>query len=585
MTKRFFIITIFSLLVMKVAAQTRLVIQAEATGDALAIITSFPKAFEAVDAVIAQFPVLVNQLQAKGYWEASVDQWVLKNDTVFAGCWIGKQYNELQLQPDSTAQLLLKNYQWKKTKTVSVTELDSFQNHLLNYLSELGYPFAKVEFHNVQLLPDPVLPLKIEAGPMYSFDSIINVGPATLNHHFISKYLQIEKGTLFQPSRMREISNKLNTLDFIEQAAPPQIQLTGTGAILQLNLKERKVSQFDFLIGLLPATDEVLRQKLLITGEANILLKNEFGGGESIGLTWQQLQPKSPRLQIIFDQPYIFKTNWGVSAGFQLFKKDSSFLTIQLNAGLKYAMGKRQVGTFFVQQNTSNIIGLDTNLIKSTKALPPQLDVRSTNIGLAHEYNGTDYLRNPRKGMWWMLSGSAGLKQVKQNAAIAQIKDPSFDYTSLYDTIQLKSYQFRLTGIIDKYLPVGKASTIKLSTKAGWYQSPQIYRNELFQIGGFKLLRGFDEESIYVSGYAVATFEYRYLIGRNAYLFGFADAGWVKSAQVGAVFSDQMLSGGMGIYLETRAGVIQMALAAGKRKDQNFDIRQAKIHLGYVNYF
>lgn len=566
-------------------AQTTLVFETNAKGNALSLIQSYEKKYENTEQAIAQFPILIKQLRLIGYWEASIDQWKIQNDTLKAICWTGELYEAVTIIPDSISQILLKNFPWKKEKAVSIPSLDSLQNEILEYLNEQGYPFAKVLWDEWILYPTQQVSLKIEEGPKYHYDSIVNVGSAVVNYHYLAKYLDIDKTKILQPSQLGEINNRLQQLDFVEQAAPPQLQLTGTGAILQLNLQDRKVSQFDFLIGLLPATDDVLRQKLMVTGEANILLKNEFGGGESLGLTWQQLQPKSPRLQINIDQPYIFKSNWGVNAHFNLFKKDSSFVTILLNAGVKYALGKKQVGTFFIEQNSSNIIGLDTNLVIATKQLPSALDVRSTNFGISHEYNGLDYIRNPRKGIWWKLSGSAGVKNVKVNAAISQIKDPSFDYNSLYDTIQLKSYQFRVLGNLDKFFPLGKASTLKISGRGGWYQSPQIFRNELFQIGGYKLLRGFDEESIYVSNYAVATLEYRYLIGRNAYLFTFTDAGWVKSAQVDAQYKDQLWSGGAGLFLETKAGLIQLALAAGKRNQQSFNLKQAKIHIGYVNYF
>ena len=33
-----------------------------------------------------------------------------------------------------------------------------------------------------------------------------------------------------------------------------------------------------------------------------------LGAGETIGLNWQQLQVKSPRLNIIYQHPYLFNT-------------------------------------------------------------------------------------------------------------------------------------------------------------------------------------------------------------------------------------------------------------------------------------
>src|SRR5207253_9449628 len=107
----------------------------------------------------------------------------------------------------------------------------------------------------------------------------------------------------------------------------------------------------------------------------------------------------------------------------------------------------------------------------------------------------------------------------------------------------------------------------------------------LFQLGGYKLLRGFDEESIFASQYAVATLEYRYLLGRNSFLFCFTDAGWAKNTSQSSKYSNSYLGTGLGMAFETKAGIFNISYAVGKRDDTNFNMRQSKIHLGYVNYF
>jgi outer membrane protein assembly factor BamA len=120
----------------------------------------------------------------------------------------------------------------------------------------------------------------------------------------------------------------------------------------------------------------------------------------------------------------------------------------------------------------------------------------------------------------------------------------------------------------------------------GIYNSPLIFRNELFQIGGNQLLRGFDEESIYATQYAVSTAEYRYLIGQNAYLFGFVDAGFVKNKYQRVNVSNQFISTGIGMLFETKLGLLNMSFAMGKRNDVPFNLSSAaKIHFGYINYF
>jgi outer membrane protein assembly factor BamA len=136
------------------------------------------------------------------------------------------------------------------------------------------------------------------------------------------------------------------------------------------------------------------------------------------------------------------------------------------------------------------------------------------------------------------------------------------------------------------YFTTGKRSTLKAVLNAGIFNSPNVFRNELFQIGGYKLLRGFDEESIYATRYLVSTAEYRYLVGLNSYLFGFVDAGWVKNKYQAVNVANNFISTGIGILFETKLGLLNMSFAIGKRNDVNFNLSQSsKIHFGYINYF
>jgi outer membrane protein assembly factor BamA len=136
-----------------------------------------------------------------------------------------------------------------------------------------------------------------------------------------------------------------------------------------------------------------------------------------------------------------------------------------------------------------------------------------------------------------------------------------------------------------KYFPLTRASTIRTALNGGWFQSENIFRNEVFQIGGYKLLRGFDEESQFASQYLVATAEYRYLLGRNSFLFVFLDGGFTKNQSVKSNPAYNYIGTGLGMAFETKAGIFNLSWAVGRRSDARFDFRQSKIHLGYVNYF
>ena len=212
------------------------------------------------------------------------------------------------------------------------------------------------------------------------------------------------------------------------------------------------------------------------------------------------------------------------------------------------------------------------------------MDVSSVNTGLQYEFNKTNYRLNPRKGWEGNLLTTVGIKRTKRSTDILSLKDPDFNYASLYDSIQARGYQLRARLQLARYFPLAKQATFKWGINTGAYFSRDIFRNDLFQIGGFKTLRGFDEEAIFADRYFVNTAELRLLIGLNSYLFLFADAGWVKNSVSNA--SNSFIGSGLGLVFETKLGLLNIGYAVGKRNDVPFNLREgSKLHFGYTNYF
>ncbi len=366
------------------------------------------------------------------------------------------------------------------------------------------------------------------------------------------------------------------------------MNLLGTGSILNLYLKNKKSSEINGLIGFLPTTDQQGNNKVQVTGDFNLNLKNNFGFGESLSLLFQQIQVKSPRLQMGYQHPFLLGSSFGVDVAFDGFKKDSSFLNINWQVGVLYSFGGNKSGKVFYQQFITNLDFIDTNSIRFNKRLPDQIDQTTTNIGVDYEWFNTDYRFNPRKGNDIKITGSAGIRRIKPNNNIAGLKDPSdplFNFKSLYDSLGTRAYTFKVKLKAAKFFQTGKQTTLKIAVSGGLVQSPRIFRNELFQIGGFRLLRGFDEESIFASAYAVATAEYRLLLNLNSYLYAFTDGALVQNQSQFTNSSNNFVGGGFGMALQTKAGIFNIAFAAGKRNDLPLNLRQSKIHFGYINFF
>ncbi len=534
---------------------------------------------------------LPNLLSAKGYPAASVDSVWQDTASATIQLYLGKQYKWIKLLPDSIDQkaidqsgYLSKNF---SNKLFSMPQLQGIQNKILNYYENNGYPFAQVFLDSIHLDEEKINALlKVKKGYLYLIDSIRIFGKAKISKNFLSRYLGIYDGSIYNKEQLDQVSKKILELPYVRETQSGNIVMLGGGSILNLYLAPKKSSQFNFLVGLTPATN--LTNQFQLTPDVNLNLKNTLTKGETIVFSWQQLQPQSPRINLGYTQPYIFNSNFGVDFLFNLFKKDSSFVQVNGQLGLQYILSANQLGKFFVQWQSCYLLqnGVDTNQIIASHQLPVNIDVSATNFGIDYNLIKTDYRLNPRRGNEVSFTTTIGIKNIKQNSTILSIKDPSFNYASLYDSLKLRTYQFKIKAGLAHYFPLGKQTTLKTALNVGVYSSPAVFRNELFQIGGFKLLRGFDEESIYATQYAVSTAEYRIRSSLNSYFFGFVDAGWVKTKYDNYNVSNNFISSGIGMALETKVGLLNISYAIGKRSDVPFNLSQAsKIHLGYVNYF
>lgn len=454
---------------------------------------------------------------------------------------------------------------------------------MLDYFDNTGYPFAKIGFDSVQIANGKVqAQLAVNKGVWYKFDSLHVLGNAKISSQFLYHYLNLQPGEAFNKEKLNTINQRLLELPYLQQSNDWNLNMLATSYSVNLYLQPKKSNQINVLIGFLPANQQV-GGKLLLTGEANLNLKNAFATGETILFNWQQLQSASPRLNLGFQKPYIFNSKFGIDFGFELYKKDSAYLNLTSKLGLQYVLSAKQSGKIALETFKTNLLTVDTATVIITKKLPDIIDVSTTNLTLEYELNNTNYRFNPRSGNELKIGIGAGNKTIKANNTITQLKSSGFNYNSLYDTIQKNTYQLKLKTSLAHYFPTGRQSVIKTVVNAGWYESPNYFRNELFQLGGYKLLRGFDEESIFANRYAVGTLEYRYLVGINSYFNGFLDFGAVNNKVTNA--SNSFIGAGFGLAFETKQGIINISFAAGKRNDLPFNFRESKIHLGFVSIF
>ena len=540
----------------------------------------------------------INELPArllnKGFPAASVDSVFYDSLSANVKLYLGEKFRWAEITTDSIDNNVLEKTGWNskefENKPVDFSRLQLQEKRISNFYENSGYPFASVSLENILIKDDKIKgDLKVKKGPLYHIDSIHVYGKVKIKNLFLQHYLGIFNGSVYNNELLQKISKNLQQLPFLQEQQSWDVTMLGTGATVNLYLEPKRSSQVNVLVGFAPAN--TITKKSQLTADVHLDLKNSFGSGENILINWQQLQPQSPRLNLGYSVPYILKSNFGFNFSFDLLKRDSSYLQLNGILGIQYSISADKTFDFFYQAEQSYLLagGVDTNRIINTKTLPPNIDVSSGNLGVGYHFINTNYRLNPRKGNEMNITATAGIKKTTKNNDIVNLKDPldpGFNFNSLYDSIKPKTYRFKIIASAAHFFPLGKAGTFKTAGNIGWIQSPQNFQNELFRIGGYSLLRGFDEESIFASKYAVFTGEYRYLLGINSYFFGFSDLGFTRTKFNATDYSNSFISGGVGLEFETKFGLLNLSYAVGKRNDVKFDLRNSsKIHFGYINYF
>jgi hypothetical protein len=521
---------------------------------------------------IQQIPVM---LQAKGFATANIDS-VKEIDNIFyANIFVGKkwQWGSLHLPEEIKFQNNFIN-----------TNINSLPESILHYYENNGHPFAQVSFDSIYFLNNTInANLKVNKGFSNNMDSIRVYGKLNLNNKFLQHHLNLFNNEPYNAEKLKNISAKLKELPYLKEFQNWDVLMLSNSYILNLYLEPINQNKLDAIIGFLPNNNQT-DGKLLFTIDAKLNLFNAFAKGEQIALNWQQIQPQSPRIDLFYHQPFVFNSKLGLSVNFNLYKRDSAFLNINSGIAVTVDVSKKSSIKISLNNNSSRIIDADTLQVIATKKLPDVLDLNVSNIGIAYVLNnsiGLTYAK--RKGLEWNIYSNFGQKRISPNNTITNIKSAGFNYKTLYDSIATNTYQIKAKMNFVKYSSISKQMILKNALQYGLLLSGNYLQNELFQIGGFKLLRGFDEENIFTNQYIVSSNEIRFLFNNDSYFFGFTDLGFTENKIIQK--NNSYLGGGIGLALATKQGLLNVSFAVGKRNDLPFSFKASKIHIGIISNF
>ncbi|TNE54285.1 MAG: hypothetical protein EP344_14385 [Bacteroidetes bacterium] len=540
---------------------------------------------------------LLTQLRQNAYLAASIDSVSRQSDSVLtARLYLGPPMYWVQLRAAAgIPEQWLNGSGFREKlftgKPLRYDHLLRLEKQVLRQMENNGYPFATIRLDSVAVNADGGVStvLQVLPGPFITYADLQIRGDVRLPKAYLPQYLGLRPGRPYSQAQVLRIRKRLNTLLFLETTANPTVSFRGEEARVNLFLKKKRASRFDFIIGLLPQPNST-DGRLLLNGSLSAAFLNALNLGERLSIELERLRPETQQLDLQAGIPYLFGFPFGLDGKLHIFRRDSTWVDAGGELGVQYLLEGGDFVKFFWENSASYLQQIDTAAVIQSRRLPEVLDLRQNGFGLETMLNRLDYRFNPRQGWALTLRGVAGFNNTLRNSTIEGLQDPAdpeFRYASLYDSVAGRVARYRLEGQVDVYFPIFARSTVKLSVRSkSIFSSRPVFTNEQYRLGGNKLLRGFDEESLFATRFVVATAEYRLLLSQNAFLAAFTDYGYLENSTVRNRLFLRPWGFGAGLNFETQAGIFGISLATGRRDaGQSVDWRAPKFHLGYVNLF
>jgi len=502
--------------------------------------------------------ILLSEIES-GYFTCNVDSINLKNQKLKIYLQTGNliSLNSIKVNlPNSLSLKLREDFISDKTY-FNANDFSEKIKKWIVLMNNNGFLFAEFEFEKSEIINSKInLLCNLISGPLVKIDSIINPEITKKELQLVYKFTDIRNGDLFELNKIYKISENIKNTGFIEEIRPPAYEFIDNKASIYTYFKPQSKNSINGLVGIQPGENETVQ----FTGNVALNFQNALSYGEVLKFNWRRMFNSSQNLIAELSYPFLFNTNFEVQGGLDMIKKDSSFFNFNSKLIINYKSNSNFSNGFLFTNNNS------TNLLEG--------DYSSTSVnsfGFVTNFKKLDNPFNPRKGFKIKSEIAYGWKE-----------------TYAIDTVAnniLKSPNFNGNLSFSSYLSLLKRTTFKIKLSGSTIQNNILYENELTRIGGYKTIRGFDEESIWVSSFVLGNFEFRYLIDEKSNVFLFSDFAWTESKTNNFLMEDYFQSFGFGTNISMPNGLLTLIYGLGRKIDNPFLIRTGKIHLGFTSYF
>lgn len=431
-------------------------------------------------------------------------------------------------------------------------------NEVVQKLEQKGYALAKLKLTNIKkdkhtLYAD----LKFESEQKRKLNSIlIRQSENTQSKKFPKNYLtQINKkykNSIFNQKTVEQIHQDFKSFGFVNQVKYPEILFTKDSTRIYVYLEKKNSNTFDGFVGF--SNNET--KKITLNGYLDLKLENILVSGETLSLYWKTDGNDQKTFKASIELPYLFKTPIGLKTQIQVFRQDTTFQNTKTAIDLSY----------FANYNTRFYLGY-----QGTESS----DIQNLNSNLISDFNNS------------FITTSFDFTKPETNNLTFPIKSKLFASIGIgkrkINTLSEKSEknQFLLNIQATHTIYLNKKNSIYINSQNNYLKSNHYITNELFRFGGFNSVRGFAENSLQAYFVSLLLTEYRYIISPNLYLHTILDYSLFKNEIENTAITKNLTGIGIGMGLQTKNGLLRLAIANGHAKKQQFEIYNTIIHISY----
>ena len=454
----------------------------------------------------------------------------------------------------------------KKNNTIELpyTDVDFFLKETVKKLEQNGYALAKLKLINIKKDRNSLYAdLKLESDLKRKLNSIIiRHSENNQSKKFPKGYLtQINKkyrNTIFNQKTVEQIHQDFKKFGFVNQVKYPEILFTKDSTKVYVYLEKKNSNTFDGFIGF--ANNDT--KKITLNGYLDIKLENILASGEELSLYWKSDGNDQKTFKASLELPYLLKTPIGLKAQIQVFRQDTTFQNTKTAIDLSY----------YINHNTRLYLGY-----QGTESS----DIQNLNSNSISDFNNS------------FVTSSFEYTKLETNNFTFPIKSKLFMSIGIgkreINTLSESSNNNQLLANIQTMhtLYLNKKNSINLKSQNYYLQSNRYITNELFRFGGFNSVRGFSENSLQAYLTTSILTEYRYTLTPNLYIHSILDYSFYKNKSgTEKVDNTRNLIGmGLGMGLQTKNGLLKLAVANGHTKNQQFEIYNTIIHISYTVKF